>query len=105
MRFKICQISIACLLAVTGCQPTVGDKMGEVRYEVPKLPGMQSPYELPEFDSGKSTGSHGPRPASSGLHSQRSQTTDSGDEFPAIPDAPAATVPADEAPDSGDFDS
>ena len=42
----------AVLLGVVGCRPAASpEELGTVVYEVPKIPGSDAPYPMPQVDS------------------------------------------------------
>ena len=42
---------LVCLVLLPGCEPTVEpEDLGTVQYEIPKIPGADQPYEMPELD-------------------------------------------------------
>jgi hypothetical protein len=50
MRFCLLTMSLLACALTNGCGPQVSrEELGQVEFEVPKVPGASQPYQLPDF--------------------------------------------------------
>lgn len=96
------------LSAVVGCGgPRLSDKeIGQPIYELPKLPGADEPYPMPELDNpdaGVTTDDSevGPKPAPKPADAEKAQSPPAGEPTPATPPNETSHSATNAAPPAG----